>query len=139
MLSLPPGDFGVFGVDDAGQFERGLVVQIGGSVVGLFGQKPAEFLLLFDFNAFFSRASIDGIVKLWTHLSMAWLEQSGQVRFVSRIIESWRSGSIQIEVPVYPRWPKEQDRKDTCPTGMALKACPSPKRVRCFAGATPDG
>ena len=31
---------------------------------------------------------------------MASYEQSGQVRFVSKVIESWRSESIHSEVPV---------------------------------------
>src|SRR5580698_5321608 len=42
---------------------------------------------------------------------MASFEQSGQVRLVSRVIESWRVGSIQREVPVKPRWPNELGEK----------------------------
>src|ERR1700675_2587615 len=42
---------------------------------------------------------------------MAWFWQSGQERLVSKLIESWRSGSIHMDVPVYPRCPKERSEK----------------------------
>src|SRR5713101_1393824 len=42
---------------------------------------------------------------------IASLAQSGQVRLVSRVMESWRWGSIHNEVPVYPKWPKELAEK----------------------------
>src|SRR6202047_2101780 len=42
---------------------------------------------------------------------MALFAQSGQVRFVNKVIESWRWGSIHREVPVYPRWPNEEEEK----------------------------
>src|ERR1700693_469750 len=42
---------------------------------------------------------------------MALLPESGHVRLVSRVMESWRRRSIQSEVPVYPRWPKEPAEK----------------------------
>ena len=49
---------------------------------------------------FFSKASITASWNLGRICLIAWLEQSGQVRLVSRVIESWRVGSIQREVPV---------------------------------------
>src|SRR5439155_20158794 len=37
---------------------------------------------------------------------MASLSRVGWTRLVSRMMKSWRSGSIHIEVPVKPVWPK---------------------------------
>jgi len=42
---------------------------------------------------------------------MAWFAQSGQVRLVSKVIESSRLGSIHSDVPVKPRCPKERGPK----------------------------
>src|SRR3954454_19955258 len=42
---------------------------------------------------------------------MALFLQSGQVRLVSKVTESCRSGSIHKDVPVYPRWPNELAEK----------------------------
>src|SRR6516165_5626066 len=38
---------------------------------------------------------------------MACAERCGQVRFVNKVTESWRLGSIHNEVPVKPRCPKD--------------------------------
>jgi len=42
---------------------------------------------------------------------IAWFEQSGQVRLVSRVTDNCRSGSIHKEVPVYPKCPNEFGEK----------------------------
>src|SRR4051812_30300643 len=42
---------------------------------------------------------------------IAWLEESGHVRFVNRTIASWRSGSHHNDVPVNPRCPKDDAEK----------------------------
>lgn len=42
---------------------------------------------------------------------MASFLQSGQVRLVSNVMDSWRSGSIHSEVPVNPKCPNERLEK----------------------------
>ncbi len=37
--------------------------------------------------------------------------RSGQVRFVSNVTDKWRCGSIHSDVPVKPRWPKDDGEK----------------------------
>jgi hypothetical protein len=46
------------------------------------------------------RASITASWNSGRICLIAWSEQSGQVRLVNRVIESWRVGSIHREVPV---------------------------------------
>ena len=53
-------------------------------------------------------ASIASMMRSWIlgrKSRMAWLSRRGCTRLVSSEIEIARSGSIQIEVPVKPRWP----------------------------------
>jgi hypothetical protein len=62
-------DFGIFTVDDAGDFERGLAIEIGGGRVCFLGAEAAEFYPLYSavqgfalrsvsFQSFFPKASI---------------------------------------------------------------------------------
>jgi len=57
---------------------------------------------------------------------------SGQVRFVSKVIEIWRSASIHNEVPVNPRWPKDPAKKyfpaSEVWLGVSSRACESSPR-----------
>jgi hypothetical protein len=99
-------DFGIFTVDDAGDFERGLAIEMGGGGVCFLGAEAAEFyaacfaIRSFAFQAFFPKASITASWNAGRICLIAWFWQSGQVRLVSRVIESWRSGSIHRDVPV---------------------------------------
>jgi hypothetical protein len=53
------GDLSVFAVDDAGDFERGLAVEIGGGGVGFLRGEVAEIgTCRSTLQAFFSKASI---------------------------------------------------------------------------------
>src|SRR3954464_11069130 len=64
---------------------------------------------------------------------MAWLRESGQVRFVSSVTEICRSGSIQREVPVYPRWPKDRGEK-YCPDCDGAEGVSQPSAREVSAG-----
>jgi len=54
---------------------------------------------------------------------------SGQVRFVSKVIEIWRSASIHNEVPVNPRWPKDPGEKYFPPARFGWSVQPSVRVV----------
>jgi hypothetical protein len=47
-----------------------------------------------------STACITASWNLGRTCLIAWFAQSGQLRLVSKVIESWRCGSIHSEVPV---------------------------------------
>jgi len=99
-------DLGIFTVDDAGNFERRFTIEIGGSEVCFLGAEAAEFyaacfaIRSFAFQARFPKASITASQNAGRTCLMASFWQSGQVRLVSKVIESWHSASIQRDVPV---------------------------------------
>ena len=99
-------DLGIFTVDDAGDFERRFTIEIGGGEVCFLGPEAAEFysagftIRSFAFQARFPRASITASQNAGRTCLIASFLQSGQVRLVSKVIESWRSASIHRDVPV---------------------------------------
>jgi hypothetical protein len=111
----------VFGVDDAGYFDRRPAVEISGGVADLFGAQAVQAGDGFtgqEYRPFVvsvqsmgaarlsmiiharSSASITASWNCGRTCRIAWFLQLGQVRFVSKVTESWRSGSIHSEVPV---------------------------------------
>src|SRR6266404_7354446 len=65
---------------------------------------------------------------------MARFVQSGQVRLVSSVTERACSGSIQSEVPVYPRWPYDVGEK-YCPDCEGDEGVSQPSVLELPAGA----
>src|SRR5438552_11522461 len=97
------GNLRVFCVDDSRDLRSRLGIQFASSRIRLLSSELAEVELASlagHMGQCFSAPSIASTIASWncgrTSL-MALLEQSGHVRLVSRLAESWRTGSIHSE------------------------------------------